>query len=78
MESPGTKAYTRAEIEELMGAFELDSLKAELQGGDLLHMRRSAKYQSPIFAAAFALYPRWLVQRFPQFGLAWMIEAPKS
>ena len=78
MESPGTKAYTRAEVLDLMSDFDIQSVEAALQGGDLLHMRRSAKYQSPIFAAAFALYPRWLVRRLPQFGLAWLIEARKS
>jgi len=75
MESPGTKAYTRAEVLGLMDAFEDVSVEAALQGGDLLNMRRSARYEQPIFKFAWSIYPRWLVRRFPQFGLAWLIEA---
>jgi SAM-dependent methyltransferase len=75
MESPGTKAYTRDEVIGLMDGFEVLSVEAALQGGDLLHMRRSARYQHPMFKLAWALYPRWLVRRFPGFGLAWLIEA---
>ena len=75
MESPGTKAYTRAEVLTLMSAFEEVSVEAALQGGDLLNMRRSARYEHPAFKLAWSVYPRWLVRRFPQFGLAWLIEA---
>ncbi len=75
MESPGTKAYTRREVLDLMSGFEDVSVESALQGGDLLHMPRSSRYAHPFFKLAWAVYPRWIVRRFPQFGLAWLIEA---
>ena len=78
LESPGTKAYTRREIYELMKDFRLESLESRFLGGDLLHMRASEKYQGAFHQMVFRLYPRPIVRALgPRFGLAWLIEATK-
>ena len=78
LESPGTKAYTRSEIHELMRAFRIESLTSRFLGGDLLQMRASEKYQTGLHRMIFRFYPRPLVRALgPRFGLAWLIEAKK-
>ena len=64
LESPGTKAYGRAEGRELLEQAGLVDVHAEsrLGPGDLLAMTPSAKYEQPIFRIAWRLYPRWLVR----------------
>ena len=78
LESPGTKAYTRSEIEQLLHEFRIQRLESQLLGGDLLHMRASKKYQGAHHRLLFRLYPRPLVRAIgPRFGFAWLIEAVK-
>jgi SAM-dependent methyltransferase len=76
VESAGTKAYTEAETRALMKDFDVDRMYTALIGADLMQMRPSKRYQSPLALAAFRLYPRWLIRAIgPRFGFARLIEA---
>lgn len=80
LESPGTKAYTLSEADELLrsvGFREID-LSTKLSPGDLLQIRPSAKYQSWLAKLIWKVYPRWLVRMLGhRFGLYLLIEAKK-
>ena len=78
LESPGTKAYTLAEARALMRGFEDIELETALLAGDLLAMRPSARYQSPVHRLLWAVYPRRLIRRFgARLGLGLLIRARK-
>ena len=78
LESPGTKAYTLAEARALMQGFEDVELETALLAGDLLAMRPSARYQSPVHRLLWAVYPRGLIKRFgARLGLGLLIRARK-
>lgn len=78
LESPGTKAYTRAEARELFAAFSHVDIQTRLGPGDLLLMRSGSRYQSTVARLAWALYPRPVVRALgDRFGLAMLIEATK-
>lgn len=78
LESPGTKAYSIAEGYELFGDFARVAIRTHLGHGDLLLIRRSAKYQGKLHELAWRLYPRWLVRRLGhRFGMNMFIEAVK-
>ena len=78
LESPGTKVYTRADAARLFDTFSAVHTETVLGTGDLLLMRRSAKYRSILAAIAWYLYPRWLVKRVgSRFGLGLLITAVK-
>jgi len=78
LESPGTKAYTLAEARALMRGFEDVELETALLAGDLLAMRPSARYQSPVHRLLWAVYPRKLIKRFgARLGLGLLIRARK-
>jgi ubiquinone/menaquinone biosynthesis C-methylase UbiE len=80
LESPGTKAYTLREAEEMVrsvGLREIE-LRTELSPGDLLRIRPSAKYQGLFSKLMWKVYPRWVVKALgDRFGLYLLIEAQK-
>jgi SAM-dependent methyltransferase len=79
LESPGTKAYTLAEARGLFSAFASVEVSTALLAGDLLAMRPSERYQSPIFRAIWRLYPRALIRRFGRrLGLGLLVRAVKD
>lgn len=78
LESPGTKAYTLAEARELMRGFTDVKIETALLAGDLLAMRPSAKYQSPLYRLLWAAWPTRLISRFgARLGLGLLISARK-
>jgi len=80
LESPGTKAYTLLEAKAMLeGAGFTDvSLGTELAVSDLLTLKLSDKYRSPVFSLVRALYPRGLVRLLGrQWGLNLLITARK-
>ena len=79
LESPGTKAYTVGEARELLERNFADvRLSTLLNPGDLLLIRPSAKYASPLHRLLIRIYPRWLVRRLgDRFGLNLLIEAQR-
>jgi ubiquinone/menaquinone biosynthesis C-methylase UbiE len=64
LESPGTKGYTLAEARQLLEASGFEQIKVwtKLSLGDMLTLKLSKKYQSPIYKVISSLYPRWLVR----------------
>jgi len=79
LESPGTKAYTKAEARKLFQAFTTVQIRTQLGNGDLLKMRPATKYASLPHRVLWHLYPRWLVRRMGnRFGLLLFIEATKG
>jgi hypothetical protein len=80
LESPGTKAYTLEEARELLveAGFEKISASSKLSPGDLLTVKPSKKYGSPIYKLIWRFYPRWLVRLMgDRYGLELLIEAKK-
>lgn len=80
LESPGTKAYTVGEARDFLQqiGFKNIHLKTTLCAGDLLTIKASKKYKSPIYKIIWALYPRWLVKILGNnFGLNLLIKATK-
>ena len=81
LESPGTKAYTRAEIQRLVRSvgFEEISTQVELGPSDLLTMDFGPRYQRAFFRFLVKIYPRFLVRALgSRFGLTLMVEARKG
>ena len=80
LESPGTKAFTRNEANDLLhsaGFRDLD-LQTKLSPSDLLNIKPSKKYRNPFYKLVWKLYPRWLVRIFgDRYGLALLISAEK-
>ena len=80
LESPGTKAYTEAEARQFLEAIGFSDVRigAQLGPADVLSIRPSQKYRSPLFRLIWALYPRWLVRALGnRFGLCLLIWAKK-
>lgn len=80
LESPGTKVYTKAEAKRLVenAGFQDVRVSTVLGPGDLLKIKRSAKYQNPVYRLAWNLFPRWLVSRIgDRFGLYLLINGTK-
>lgn len=80
LESPGTKAYTLEEARRLLDAagFSGVEVSAKLCLGDLLTLKPSKKYGSPIYKVIWRIYPRWLVRLLgDRYGLGLLIEASK-
>ena len=78
LESPGTKAYTLREARMLVegAGFRDVRVRSQLSHGDLLMMRRSAKYTSGVAGLLWRMYPRWLVKRLGNgLGTGLLIEA---
>lgn len=79
LESPGTKAYSRNEAEELFDVFENVSISTVLSHGDLLSSGAGQRHEGRLLDAARRIWPRWFFRRFCKgAGLFMMIEAGKS
>jgi ubiquinone/menaquinone biosynthesis C-methylase UbiE len=78
LESPGTKTFTRAEVRELMEAFESLEIQQVFSSGDLLLNAPSARFQSAVYRLAWKFYPRMLVRRLARrWGLFLLISGRK-
>lgn len=80
LESPGTKAYTVPEMNELLTktGFKNIRLKTKLVFGDLLLNKRSSKFQSGLYDLIWKIYPRWLIRLLgDKYGFFLFIEAEK-
>lgn len=80
LESPGTKAYTKAEARQLLAEAGASSVSIEtrLAPGDLMNFEPSGKHQGRAFNLIRRLYPRPLVRALgDRFGLHLLIEAHK-
>ncbi|HEX8185260.1 MAG TPA: class I SAM-dependent methyltransferase [Blastocatellia bacterium] len=80
LESPGTKAYTLEEARQLLAATGFSDIRvsAKLGIGDLLTLKPSKKYSSPLYKIIWQVYPRWLVRLMgDRYGLNLLINANK-
>lgn len=80
LESPGTKGYTLAEAAQLLAASGFGQVKVwtKLSLGDMLTLKLSKKYQSPVYKVISALYPRWLVRLMgDKYGMNLMMVGVK-
>jgi len=78
LESPGTKAYSRAEAKRLLLKFNNVKISTPLGHADLLESSAGQRHRGLALALAKRIWPRWLIRRFlPSAGLAMLIEAKK-
>jgi ubiquinone/menaquinone biosynthesis C-methylase UbiE len=78
LESPGTKTFTRAEVESMMAGFEDVAIRQVFSPGDLLLNRASARFRSPLYRMVWKLYPRAVARRLGRkLGLFLLISARK-
>lgn len=81
LESPGTKAYSKAEAAVLVEAVGFGEIRVStrLGPGDLLTIKPSEKYRSWPYRLAWLLWPRPLIRLMgDRFGLYLLIEASKA
>jgi ubiquinone/menaquinone biosynthesis C-methylase UbiE len=79
LESPGTKAYTVAEAQQLFLKFGKVQIQTILTHGDLLESGAGQRHQGVILSIARKFWPRKLIRLFfPKAGLFMLIEARKK
>jgi len=78
LESPGTKAYSRAEAAKLFNAFRKADIETYQGHGDLLTSAAGQRHQGMLIRIARLVWPRRLLKLFmPTHGLTMMISAIK-
>jgi SAM-dependent methyltransferase len=78
LESPGTKAYSRAQARALFAAFARVRIETRLTHGDLLESQAGQRHQGRLLGLARIVWPRALLRRFaPGHGLFMLITAVK-
>ena len=78
LESPGTKAFSRAEAEAMFTNFSSADIRIVLGPGDLLEGAVGQRHRGPLLAIAKAIWPRWFVRRvLGHLGLGMTIAAIK-
>jgi ubiquinone/menaquinone biosynthesis C-methylase UbiE len=78
LESPGTKAYSKSEANQLFTQFQKVSIKTVLTHADLLASEVGQQHRSWLLTIGRRLYPRWFIKMFfPENGLYMMISATK-
>jgi SAM-dependent methyltransferase len=78
LESPGTKAYTRAQARALFGSFSSVEIRTVLTHGDLLESAAGQRHRGMALSLARRLWPRALLRRLASgHGLFMLITATK-
>lgn len=78
LESPGTKAFSYAEVRQLFTKFSHVSISTPLGHGDLVESDVGQRHRGLVLTLAKQLWPRWLIRRvMPNAGLGMLIEACK-
>ncbi len=78
LESPGTKAYSINEANELMSQFREVKISTILTHGDLLSSKAGQRHSGILLSIGRKIFPRNVIKRlFPKHGLFMMIEAEK-
>jgi SAM-dependent methyltransferase len=78
LESPGTKAYSRAEARQLFAAFSRVEIQTVLTHGDLLESSAGQRHEGALLRLARRFWPRRLLRRFAaRHGLFMLISATK-
>jgi SAM-dependent methyltransferase len=77
-ESPGTKAYSRAEARSMFSEFSQVDIRTMLSFGDLLEGAVGQRHGGPVLTLAKRLYPRAAIRRLlPRQGLTMLVEATR-
>jgi ubiquinone/menaquinone biosynthesis C-methylase UbiE len=78
LESPGTKAYTIAEAEQMFARFTNVRARSQLSFGDLLQGAVGQRHGGALLSAAKKVWPRALIRRFmSRHGLMLLVDAEK-
>ncbi len=78
LESPGTKAFTVDEAEEMFNMFSQKTVSTQLSFGDLLQGEVGQRYKGRTLQLIKALWPRWFWRIFfRRHGLCLLIDAQK-
>jgi SAM-dependent methyltransferase len=78
LESPGTKAYSRAQARGLFAAFRRVAIETRLTHADLLESQAGQRHEGALIRIARAVWPRALLRRFAAGqGLFMLITAVK-
>lgn len=78
LESPGTQAFTRAEVRQLFAPFGEVTVRPQLAFTDLLEGAAGQRHRGPLLSAARRLWPRRLIRRAgARRGFNLLIEARK-
>lgn len=79
LESPGTKAYTCSEAEQLFAGADNVTTRVELTHGDLLESGAGQRHEGLVLAMARRLWPRWLLRRVAKrYGLFLLVSGTKA
>jgi hypothetical protein len=79
LESPGTKAFTVREAEQLFGRFTDVRICSQLSFGDLLEGKVGQRHQGLALSLAKALWPRSFIRcALPRLGLYLLIDARRT
>ncbi len=78
LESPGTKAYSRAQARALFGGFTRVHIEIRLTHGDLLESQAGQRHEGRLLRLARRVWPRALLRRFAAghglFMLIWAVK----
>ena len=78
LESPGTKAYSIAEAEQMFAKFTKVNARSQLGFGDLLQGAVGQRHAGIVLTVAKKVWPRALIRRFmSRHGLALLVDAEK-
>jgi SAM-dependent methyltransferase len=78
LESPGTQAYTVAEVRKMFSVFRKVEITPNLSHGDLLTSDAGQRHRGILLTIARKIWPRWFITRFMKtHGLEMMITARK-
>lgn len=79
LESPGTKAYTKAEARALFKKYSDIEIRTVLTHGDLLSSKAGQRHEGKLLDIARKVFPRRLIRSlFPKHGLFMLISATKK
>jgi hypothetical protein len=78
MQSPGPKAYSVIEAQDMFSGFASVKVRPALQCGDLLQGAVGQRHQGALLSIARTVWPRWLIRRFgARHGTMLLLEARK-
>ncbi|WP_407496737.1 class I SAM-dependent methyltransferase [Pseudooceanicola sp. MF1-13] len=78
LESPGTKAYSIREAEDIFSSFRKVKIETLLSHADLLNSNAGQRHRGMALSLAKMFWPRILIRNlFPKFGLVMLIIAEK-
>jgi ubiquinone/menaquinone biosynthesis C-methylase UbiE len=78
LESPGTKAYSRAQANRMFGRFSVVNTRTVLTHGDLLTSNAGQRHRGLALALAKRIWPRALIRALmPRNGLFMLVSATK-